>query len=273
MEYINKIINGECEQTLKKLPERSVDLIFTSPPYADVANKYKNGYKGVHPDDYCEWFLPKVKEFYRVLNNKGSFILNIDDKVIDGFRHPYVYDLVSRITKETGFKLFDRLQWNKGKSLCHPKRFRPSVEYIFWFAKEKGFKFNIDEFRVPYSEVSLKRMRKPIKKRFARDEKNQNENLYKEWFPNSKGALPSTIINIGSESQRVANNHVAVFPVKLAKQFINGASDEGDLVLDPFSGTGTTCVAAKQLNRNYCGIDQEEEYCIFSEQRIKNAAK
>jgi DNA modification methylase len=268
MNFTNQIITGDCETILKECSDQTFKLIFTSPPYADTANKYKDGYKGVAPEDYCNWFIPKIKEFYRVLDNKGSFILNIDDKVIDGFRHPYVYELVHRITTETGFKLFERLQWNKGKSLCHPKRFRSSVEYLFWFAKEKEFTFHIDEFRVPYNEISIKRMKKPLKKRFARTEENQDAAEYKDWAPNPKGALPSTIINIGSESQRVADNHVAVFPLKLAEQFIKGATNEGDLVLDPFNGTGTTCLAAKKLRRNYCGVDRDSEYCKFAIQRI-----
>lgn len=270
MDYTNKILCGDCETILKKFPDQSINLIFTSPPYADTANKYKDGYKGVRPDDYCEWFIPKIHEFYRVLSNTGSFILNIDDKIINGFRHPYVYELVSRITKETKFKLFERLQWNKGKSLCHPKRFRSAVEYVFWFAKEDGFTFNIDEMRTPYSEVSIKRMKKPIKKRFARTEENQTENVYKDWSPNILGALPSTLVSIGSESQRVADNHIAVFPVKLADYFIRGGSNYGDLVLDPFAGSFTTCAAAKAIGRNYCGMDRDVDYCKFGETRLNS---
>lgn len=257
----NSILQGDCEEILKETPSGVFNLIFTSPPYADIAGKYQHGAKGVPPEKYCDWFIPKVKEFYRVLDNKGSFILNIDDKVQNGFRHPYVYELVYRITKETGFKLFERLQWNKGKSLCHPKRFRSAVEYVFWFAKEEGFTFNLDAMRTPYDKVSLKRMERPIKKRFARTEDNQNTTIYKDWKPNPNGALPSTLITIGSESKRISNKHFATFPVKFAEYFIKGSSNPNDLVLDPFGGSFTTCVAAKILGRQYCGIDTDVEYC------------
>ena len=264
----NAVVHGDCETVLKETPSGTFNLIFTSPPYADIANKYKDGFKGVAPEDYCDWFIPKIKEFYRVLDNRGSFILNIDDKVVKGFRHPYVYELVHRITKETGFKMFERLQWNKGKSLCNEYRFRNAVEYIFWFAKEEGFTFHIDEMRTPYAAVSINRMKKPIKKRFARTEENQDANDYKDWAPNPKGALPSTMINIGSESKRVANKHFAVFPVKLADYFIRGASNPGDLVLDPFAGSFTTCVAAKAVGRNYCGIERDADYCEDGKKRL-----
>lgn len=267
-ELTNTVIQGDCETILKNVPSGTFNLIFTSPPYADIENKYKDGFKGVAPEDYCDWFMPKIKEFYRVLDNKGSFILNIDDKVKDGFRHPYVYELVYRITKETGFKLFERLQWNKGKSLCHPKRFRSAVEYIFWFAKEGGFTFNIDEMRVPYNEISINRMKSPLKKRFARTEANQDTIEYKDWSPNPKGALPSTMVSIGSESRRVSNKHFAIFPVKLADYFIRGGSNPGDLVLDPFAGSFTTCVAAKAVGRNYCGIDRDTDYCEEGKKRL-----
>jgi site-specific DNA-methyltransferase (cytosine-N4-specific) len=269
MEIKNQIICGDCEQICKKIPDGAINSIITSPPYAAISGKYLNGFVAPSPENYADWFLPKVKEFYRILNNKGSFILNIDDKVEDGFRSIYVYDLVCRITRETGFKLFEHLYWNKGKFLPNKKRFGNSVEYIFWFAKEKDFIFNLDEMRVPYNEASIKRMKKPIKKRFARTEENQNINEYKDWSPNPKGAIPPMIINIGSESKRISDNHVAVYPEKFAEYFIKGSSNIGNLVFDPFCGAGTTCVAAKKLGRSYFGIDICDEYVNFSKERVE----
>jgi len=166
--------------------------------------------------------------------------------------------LLSQIHKRTELKMFERLFWNKMKGLPNRARFGDRVEYLFWFAKEKGFKFYIDEMRTEYSEKSIQRMKKPLKKRFARTENDKDE--YKDWAPNPKGALPTTLINISSESKRIADNHVAVYPVDLVDYFIKGSTQEGDLVLDPFMGTGTTAVSAKKLGRNWIGFEKQEEY-------------
>jgi len=273
MEINNQIICGDCERICKEISDGAINSIITSPPYAAILGKYINGFVAPSPENYADWFLPKVKEFYRILNSKGSFILNIDDKVEEGFRSIYVYDLICRITRETGFKLFEHLYWNKGKFLPSSKRFGNSVEYVFWFVKEKEFVFNFDEMRVPYDEKSLKRAQKPIKKRFVRTEENQNKNEYKEWILNPKGASPSILLNIGSESKRISDNHVAVYPEKFAEYFIKGSTNIGDLVFDPFCGTATTCVAAKKLDRNYFGIDICNEYANFSRERINNESR
>ena len=263
---INKIHKGDCLELLKQLEDNSVDLVITSPPYADLKVYIDN--PGILADDYVEWFLPICNEICRVIKPTGSFILNINDKVENGFRHPYVFDLISQIHKRTDLKLFERLFWNKMKGLPNRSRFGDRVEYLFWFAKEKGFKFNIDEMRTEYSEKSIQRMKNPLKKRFARTEENQESDEYKEWSPNPKGALPTTLVNISSESKRIADNHVAVYPVELVKYFIKGSTEEGDLVLDPFMGTGTTAITAKYLGRNFIGFEKQEEYIEVANKRI-----
>ena len=265
---INDIQQGDSLELLKQLPDNSVDLVITSPPYADL--KTYIDFKGILADDYVNWFIPYCKEIHRVLKPTGSFILNINDKVENGFRHPYVFDLISEIHKKTELKMFERLFWNKLKSLPNKARFGDRVEYLFWFAKQKGFKFNLDEMRTPYAEKSIQRMKNPLKKRFARNEENQVANDYKDWAPNPKGALPTTLINISSESKRIADNHVAVFPVALIEYFIKGSTDKGDLVLDIFMGTGTTAVAAKKLGRNWMGFELQQDYIDVANIRVGN---
>jgi DNA modification methylase len=130
---------------------------------------------------------------------------------------------------------------------------------------------DIDSMRLPYSEVSLKRMEKPIKKRFARTEDNQDKNEYKDWSPNPLGALPSTILTIGSESKRQSQIHTAVYPEKLVEYFIKGFTKPGQLVCDIFSGSGTSACVAKKLGRNYLGFELSEEYVTESESRIANS--
>ena len=262
---INQIYNGDSLDLLKQLPDNSVDLVITSPPYADLKVYIDN--PGILADNYVEWFLPICNEICRVIKPTGSFILNINDKVEGGFRHPYVFDLISEIHKRTELKMFERLFWNKMKGLPNRSRFGDRVEYLFWFAKEKGFKFNIDEMRTEYSEKSIQRMKKPLKKRFARTENDSDE--YKDWAPNPLGALPTTLVNISSESKKIAENHVAVYPVELVNYFIKGSTLEGDLVLDPFMGTGTTGVSAKKLGRNFIGFEKQLEYIEIANKRIE----
>jgi len=265
---LNKIYQGNSLDLLKQMPDNSVDLVITSPPYADLKVYIDN--PGILADDYVEWFLPFCNEICRVIKPTGSFILNINDKVENGFRHPYVYDLISTIHKKTDLKMFERLFWNKMKGLPNRSRFGDRVEYIFWFAKEKGFQFYIDEMRTEYAQKSIERMKNPLKKRFARNEENQDANEYKDWAPNPKGALPTTLVSISSESKRIADNHVAVYPVELVKYFIKGSTKEGDLVLDPFMGTGTTGLASKLLNRNWIGFEMQQDYISLAEKRIGN---
>jgi DNA modification methylase len=267
--FVNEIILGNCENVLKECPNNSIQLVFTSPPYADISGKYLDGYSGPPPKKYNQWLIPKVREFYRVLKDDGSFILNIDSKVEDGFESTYVYELVTGIVKETGFKLFDSLFWDKGKFLPIRNRFGNRAEFLFFFVKQRDFKFNIDAFRNEYSPISIARMKNPIKKRFARTEENQKLDNYKPWSPNPKGALPGNIIECGSESQRVCDNHIACFPIKLTEKFILGCTAPGDIVLDPFCGVGSTLCGAKKHGRNYLGIDIFENYCNFSRERLK----
>ena len=264
---INKVHHIDAKHGLRTLEDNTVDLVITSPPYADM-KKYVDGSEGIPVKQYVPWLMTYVREIERVLKPTGSFILNINDKVSNKFRDPYVYELVHRITDSTTLKLYERLFWNKGKGLSHPKRFGDKIEYLFWFAKTEKFTINIDEMRVPYSESSLKRFKKPIKKRFNRTEGDEKVE-YKDWGPNPKGALPSTLINIGSESKRISDNHIAVYPEKLTEYFIKGATNEGDFILDPFMGSGTTGVSAKKLKRDWMGFDSIEEYVNFANKRIE----
>lgn len=265
----NNLYQGDVLELLKSMESNSVDLVITSPPYSDLKTYIDN--PGIHPDKYVEWFIPICVEICRIIKPTGSFILNINDKVEGRFRHPYVFDLISEIHKKTNLKMFERLFWNKLKSLPNKSRFGDRIEYLFWFAKSKDFYFNIDELRTEYSEASIKRMKMPLKKRFSRTQENQTSAEYKKWEPNPKGALPTTLVNISSETKRISDKHVAVYPVELVEYFIKGSTKEGDLVLDPFMGTGTTGVAAKNLGRNWIGFDIQSEYVEFAKKRIENS--
>src|SRR4030042_2028362 len=97
MDFLNKIFRGDCEEVLKELPDNSIDLIFTSPPYADQRAKT---YGGIKPDRYVDWFMPKAAQFLRVLKPTGTFVLNIKERVVEGERHTYVIELILEMRKQ-----------------------------------------------------------------------------------------------------------------------------------------------------------------------------
>ena len=109
MEVTSKILLGDCKEELQRLDDDSIDLIVTSPPYADAR---KNTYGGIHPDKYVEWFLPISEELLRVIKPTGTFILNIKERVMNGERHTYVIDLVLKMRKQ-GWLWTEEFVWHK----------------------------------------------------------------------------------------------------------------------------------------------------------------
>lgn len=266
MEYINKIVLGDCEEVLKKLPENSVDLIFTSPPYAD---QRKNTYGGIHPDDYVEWFLPKAQEFKRVLKPTGSFVLNIKERVVAGERHTYVLELILALRNQ-GWLWTEEYIWHKKNSFPGkwPNRFRDSWERLLHFTKEKKFKIYQDNVMVPIGDWAKDRLVNLSETDLIRDESKVNSGFGKNisnWVGRKK-VYPTNVLYMATEYSN--RNHSAVFPLDLPEWFIKLFTEPGDLVLDPFVGSGTTCYAAMELGRNYLGIDVLEEYVDLSRERL-----
>lgn len=143
----NTYLVGDCKSALKNIPDNSVDLIVTSPPYSDSR---KNTYGGIHPDKYVDWFLPRSNEFLRVLKKDGTFILNIKEKVVDGERHTYVIDLIKSL-REQGWLWTEEFVWHKKN--CHPgkwpNRFRDAWERCIQFNKSKQFKMYQNNVKKP----------------------------------------------------------------------------------------------------------------------------
>lgn len=256
----------DAVEGLRGLEDGSVSLIFTSPPYANL-KKYVD-FEGPTPDNYVEWIMPIISEIPRVLKDDGSFILNIDDKVVDDFTNPYVYKLVSAIVDNTELRLWDKLFWNKKNSLAQRYRFAHRVEYLFWFAKNKP-KFYIDKFRLPYTEGTKIRWRRPIQKRHARIPGAEKVTDMKMVQMNPLGALPNNLINISSVSHKISDFHVASFPWQLPAHFIPGTTDVGDLVVDPFAGMAQTGIACKKLGREYIGFDISQDYVNEANRRLE----
>lgn len=267
MEYLNKILHGDCLEILQRIPDQSVDLIVTSPPYAD---QRKNVYSSIHPDHYVEWFLPRAEQMRRVLKSTGSFILNIKERVVNGERHTYVLELILAMRKH-GWLWTEEYMWHKKNS--HPgkwpNRFRDNWERLLHFTKSKNFKMFQDSVMVPVGDWAESR----LKKLSPTDQRRDNSRVGSGFGKNVSNwvgreyVYPNNVLYMATECYN--RGHAATFPVALPEWFIKLFTEPGDVVLDPFAGSGTTCVAAKQLGRHWIGIDLEQEFVDLAEERLK----
>lgn len=252
------IIQGDCLHVLADTPADTFDLIFTSPPYADRRAKT---YGGVKPEHYVEWFLPRAKEFLRVLKPTGTFVLNIKEKVEKGQRHTYVLELILAL-KQQGWLWTEEYIWHKRN--CHPgkwpNRFRDAWERCLQFNKTPRFKMRQDAVMVPMGDWAGKRLAKLGKNDVVRFDSQVKSGFGKNianWVGRSM-AYPSNVLHLPTECGN--KNHSAAFPRSLPKWFIQLFTDENDWVLDPFVGSGTTAVVARSLRRNALGIDLLPEF-------------
>lgn len=268
MDFSNQIIQGDCEEVLKQLPENSVDLIFTSPPYAD---QRKKTYGGIRADDYVEWFLPKSEELLRVLSPSGTFILNIKERVVNGERHTYVLELIMRM-REQGWYWTEEYMWHKKNSYPGkwPNRFRDSWERLLQFNKQKKFNMYQEEVMVPVGDWAKDRLGSLNETDLIRDESKVGSGFGKNvsnWIGRDK-VYPTNVIHMATECAN--KSHSAAFPVSLPCWFIRLFTQKDNIVLDPFIGSGTTALAAMELGRKFVGIDINREYCDLSAARISS---
>jgi len=266
MGFVNKIILGDCEQVLREFPDNSVDLIFTSPPYAD---QRKRTYGGVSPDEYVDWFLPKAEQFLRVLKPTGTFILNIKERVVNGERHIYVIELIMRM-REQGWLWTEEFIWHKKN--CYPgkwpNRFRDAWERLLQFNKRRKFNMYQEAVMVPVGDWAQDRLANLSDTDKVRDESKVNSGFGKKisnWVGRDM-VYPDNVVHMATECSN--RGHSAAFPLDLPTWFIKLFTAERDVVLDPFAGSGTTAAAAKQLGRQYVGIDISEEYCQIAQERV-----
>lgn len=258
------VIHGDCGTVLKSFDDSSIDLIVTSPPYAD---RRKNTYGGIPPDKYVDWFLERSAEFLRVLKPTGSFVLNIKEKAENGERHTYVIELILALRKQ-GWLWTEEYIWHKRN--CYPgkwpNRFRDSWERCLHFTKARKFKMNQEAVMVPmgdWADARLKSLGKNDTVRFDSQVGSGFGKNIANWLDRPM-AYPTNVLHLATECGN--KNHSAAFPQSLPEWFIKLFTDAGDTVLDPFVGSGTTLKAAKALGRNAIGIDALEEYCEMSRQ-------
>lgn len=261
------IIQGDCLTVLREVADNTFDLIVTSPPYSDSRKKT---YGGIAPDKYVDWFLPRAKELLRVLKPDGTFILNIKEKVVNGERHTYVIDLILKM-RELGWLWTEEFVWSKKNCTPGhwPNRFRDAWERLLQFNKTRQFRMFQDTVRVPIGDWAKGRLA-----HLSENDKTKTQSQVGSGFTrhiencaSRELVYPSNVLHLSTECGN--KQHSAAFPEGLPMWFIKLFTEPGDIVLDPFVGSGTTCVAAAKLDRDYLGIDNLEVNVKFAKERLE----
>ena len=270
---MNKIIHGYSENELKKLPDNSVDMVFTSPPYAD---RRKNTYGGIPEDKYIEWFKPIAIEIKRVLKPTGSFFLNIKPHTNKGERSLYVFDLVLFLKREIGFWFVEEYCWTKNAFPGSLKgRFKNAFEPVYHFTKDNPnqITFNPIACGTPMKEESIARTYR--KQCGAPKNGSGMTGMNTTNIRNLKFARPSNVVNVNNVSNQftLKSDHSATFPEGLVEFFVKSFSNKGDLIVDCFAGSGTTGLVCIDTNRKYLINDKEESNIELILKRVEEKRK
>jgi len=266
MDLKTEVYPGNSRLVLQKIPGNSIDLIVTSPPYAD---QRKDTYGGIPVDEYVDWFLPISQELLRVLKPTGTFVLNIKERVVNGERSTYVMELILEMRKQ-GWLWTEEFIWHKKN--CYPgkwpNRFRDAWERLLQFNKTKQFAMYQESVMVPMGDWAKTRLRNLSKTDKIRDNSHVGSGFGKNisnWI-GRRMAYPTNVLHLATECSN--KNHSAAFPEELPCWFIKLFTQEYDTVLDPFAGSGTTLFAANKLRRNSIGIEIVPEYYNAIKKRI-----
>lgn len=254
---INKIYNENCLDTMAKMPDNFIDLTVTSPPY-DNLRQYK-GYSFV--------FEEIAKELFRITKQGGVVVWVVGDATVKGsetgtsFRQALFF-------KEIGFNVHDTMIYRAEKPPLTHNRYEQKFEYMFVFSKGKPKTFNpiLEPSKYAGQDKNGRTMRQDSDELGNRSGKGQVADF------KIKGNVWEYAVGGGkSTKDQVAFKHPAIFPEQLANDHIISWSNEGDLVYDPFMGSGTTAKMSILNNRNWIGSEISSEYCDIIEERIKKA--
>lgn len=264
------LLHGDCESVLSEIQDNSIDLIVTSPPYTDQRS---DTYGGIKPDKYVEWFIPKSAEFLRVLKPTGTFVLNIKEATVDREKSLYVLKLILAL-KEQGWYWTEEFMWHKKNSFPGkwPNRFRDAWERLLQFNKDPHFSMYQDAVRVPigrWGDVRLKNLSAADKKRTKSKVGSGFGRKVANWASREL-VYPTNVLHVATVTGN--KNHSAVYPEAIPEWFIRLFTKEGDWVLDPFLGSGTTLNVARRMGRNSVGVEIMGKYYKISKKNLsKNA--
>lgn len=263
--------HGDALELLPRLEPGSVDLFFTSPPYAD-----QRAYSRIHPDRYVDWFLPFARAMLDATAETGSLVLNIKNRVankgpLKGQRHPYVYELVLAL-QHMGWRWVETYIWAKPNAMpgLFGPRTKDAFEYVYHFARGPKPHFDLDAIRVPYkadpAEIE-RRGRDTLGRRnteagFGRDRTKTYLN---------GGADPGNVVSVAQTyNQHRGVAHTAAMPEGLAEFFVRAMSPEDGVVIDPFAGGGTTVVVGRRLGRRAAGFELHDDFVTEARRRIED---
>jgi DNA modification methylase len=261
---------GDSSEWLPALPDQSVDLWFTSPPYADA-----RAYSRIHPDCYVDWFLPYSKLMLEATKGSGWLILNIKNRVasggpLRGQRHPYVYQLVIALQQQR-WRWLETYIWSKPNAV--PGKFglrtKDSFEYVYAFARGPQPYFDLDAIRVPYKTTPEEIERRKFD-RLGRRNTDAGFGRDRTTTYLRGGADPGNVVSVAQtyNQHKGAGGHTAAMPEGLAEFFIKACSPEGGVVIDPFAGSGTTAVVARRLGRRAGGLEIHRSFVHAAHKRL-----
>lgn len=282
---------GDSRELLAKLPEGSVNLAFTSPPYA---LHFKKEYGNVSKADYVEWFLSFAREIHRVLADDGSFVVNIGGSWNPGMptRSLYHYKLMIALVEELGFHLAQECYWYNPAKMPVPAewvtvrrvRIKDSVEHVWWLSKKPHPKADNRKVLRPYSADMLRLAKKGVKTTVRPSGHNIHSsfdkikaggsipsNVLEDWTPTEMLIAGNNSANDPYTKQCKATGtkiHPARFPAVLPEFFIKLLTDEGDLVVDPFAGSNTAGAVAEELGRRWLAMELRDDYLEGSKFRF-----
>ena len=259
---LNKIYNEDCLEGMKRIPDGSVDLVVTSPPYDNLRTygHLKGGFT-------FEMFKPIAKELSRILKEGGVIVWNVNDETIKGSETCTSFRQVLFFKDECGLNLHDTMIFKKTNPIpqIYRKRYNNEFEYMFVFSK--GTVKTHNPIKVPCLHAGLQ-LKGTTYKNFSVGEQTRTKlaNPVKE--EKIKGNIWEYVVGKKQIDQE-AKKHPAPFPFELARDHIVSWSNENDIVLDPFMGSGTTAIAAIREKRNFIGFELNKEYYDMACKRIK----
>jgi DNA modification methylase len=274
------MISGDSEKILAELPDDSIDLIFTSPPFA---LQRKKEYGNKEQDEYVDWLLRFGKAAFPKLKDTGSFVIDLGGAYEKGVpvRSLYNYKVLIRFCDDLGYRLAEEFFWFNPSKLPSPIewvnkrkiRAKDSVNTVWWFSKTPWPKANVKNVLAPYSERMKKLIVNPAAYYSPKDRPSGHA-IGSGFGKDNGGAIPSNLLSIPnseSNSSYLKNcallgisGHPARFPEKLPEFFIKFLTDEGDVVLDIFAGSNTTGSVSEKLNRQWLSIEEKQEYVANS---------
>lgn len=268
-ELRTEVFLGDSRDVLTRFSDGQFNLIVTSPPYADARKRH---YDSIRPDQYVDFLLSFHQQFWRVLADDGSFVLNIKDKVVNGVRHRYVWETIMALTKR-GWNCVDDYIWVKPNAMpgFWPNRLRDEWEYCFHLTKRHSFAMYQEAVARPMGDWAEKRLANLNGKSTQRHNSENNSGFGRDLtkWKDKESVLPGNALQIPLVGKNMG--HPAVFPVALPCFFIKLFTKLGDDVLDPFAGGGSTGLACEELGRNVVLIDNKEEYVELMAKRLERS--